>query len=218
LKYVIAFDLDGTLIESKDAIANAVEQTLKVFKLAPIDQTFVKESIGRPIREVFMTVSEDASLLDKLVSNFRAELAQNGHEFTRIMPGVVESLDVLKREGYILSIASNKPSSLSIIILEQLGLLKFFKFIAGPDLAKEKPSSEMLEKIVVQSNCKLVTLVGDTQDDLLCANNYGVDGIFYNFEKKSPPNSFPANLSFIEIDHFDHLPRAIKTLKGEKNG
>jgi len=212
----IAFDLDGTLIDSKHAISSAVNCVLKSHNLPKLDEIYVQSTIGRPIREVFEKTTQDQELVNELVAAFRQELALNGHELTQVMPGAVEALSSLEARGYSLAIASNKPSDLSKTVLEKLNLKYLFVHIEGPDTSEPKPSPEMLFRIAQFTQKEVLAMVGDTADDINCASNYGIQGIFYGHGYDIYRNQIKnSNTKFIE--KFEELPGLIYSLDRGSN-
>ena len=210
------FDLDGTLVESRYAISSAVNVTLGRFKLPQLGVAFVQSTIGRPVREVFAKSSQNPDLVDSMVQSFREELAVNGHKLTTVIPGVLQTLEVIRSYGIVMAIASNKPSELSNIVLSQLGLRDFFSYITGPDLVQPKPSSDMLVNIAETLKTKVFAMVGDTEDDIRCAKNYGVKGLLYCGDKQ--PFTFDSQDLFpIVFRNFHELPELINSIERGSN-
>jgi phosphoglycolate phosphatase len=209
---VIAFDLDGTLIESKYAIAKSFNSILTKYSFKEMLDQEIYSSIGRPIEEVFERVTDDRQKLQEMVKDFRIELGENGHESTTIIANVIDALKYLREMNYKLAIVSNKPTNLSGKILEQLRLLHFFDFIAGPDLADPKPSGEMLRLCSEYLNSEIVCMVGDTEDDIRCAENFGIIGLLYDHLASI---TLSDTMKHYRFNNFLDLPLLIKSIQGE---
>jgi len=209
---IIAFDLDGTLIESKYAIAKSFNAILTKYSFKETLDQEIYSSIGRPIEEVFERVTDDRQKLQEMVEDFRIELGANGHESTTINPNVIDALNYLNEMDYRLAIVSNKPTNLSVKVLDQLGLLRFFDFIAGPDLADPKPSGEMLRLCSEYFNSEIVCMVGDTEDDITCAGNFGIPGLLYDH---SDSINLPDTIKHYKFNNFLDLPLLITSIQGE---
>jgi phosphoglycolate phosphatase len=207
----IAFDLDGTLIDSARAISSAVNFTIKKFDFEPLDSNFIESTIGRPIQEVFAKVNHDNDLIESMVVRFREELALNGHKLTSLMPGVLRTLEILQKDGYLMCIASNKPSTLSKVMLSQMGIDKYFELVVGPDITKPKPHPEMLSEIAAFTKTEIIAMIGDTADDIECANKFGVAGLLYSRESNATL-TLKEHSPAIIFNDFGELPVHIQSL------
>lgn len=209
---VIAFDLDGTLIDSKYAIAKSFNKILTKYSFKEMSDQEIYSSVGRPIEEIFEKVTDNRQKLQEMVEDFRIELGANGHESTTIITNVIDVLKYLREMNYKLAIVSNKPTNLSDKVLDQLGLLHFFDFIAGPDLADPKPSGEMLRLCSEYFNSEIVCMVGDTEDDITCAGNFGIPGFLYDH---SDSITLPDTIKHYKFNNFLDLPLLITSIQGE---
>jgi phosphoglycolate phosphatase len=217
LRPSIAFDLDGTLIDSKFAIASSVNLVLKRNALPPMEDEFIFSTIGRPIEEVFSLSNCSVESISNLVSQFREELAVNGYRTTYVMPNARIALRKLMRARFQLHIVSNKPAALSRIVLEQLGLLENFKIIVGPKPLAPKPDPSMLQYLADHSESEIIAMVGDTDDDLNCAKRFGTCGLIYrptNLQIESSSASLADRNSFSD---FIDLPDRIFEIKDNQN-
>jgi phosphoglycolate phosphatase len=209
---VIAFDLDGTLIESKYAIAKSFNKILTNYSFQEMPVQEIYSSIGRPIEEIFERVTDDRQKLQEMVQDFRIELGANGHKSTTIITNVIDVLKYFTQMNYKLAIVSNKPTSLSGKVLDQLELLHFFDFIAGPDLADPKPSGEMLRLCSEYFNSEIACMVGDTEDDIRCAGNFGIPGLLFDH---SDSKTLPDTIKYYTFNNFLDLPLLITSIQGE---
>jgi len=159
----VAFDLDGTLVDSYRAIASSLNHARAHHDLAPLTESEARLRVGRGLE----------SLIEELVGRDRVELGVRlfrSHyqkvyaEGTFLLPGVAETLEQLRSRGVRLSVASNKPARFGRPILERFGLLDHMDTVEGPDVAgRTKPDPAMLTRCMqaMQSTPATTLYVGD---------------------------------------------------------
>ena len=140
------FDLDGTIIDSKEAILNSAIRTLEKFGISNAIKQDILDSVGLPISYAFAKfLSGDA--LESAVRNFRVDLAETGSSTTYLYEDTMTSLMELQQMGVTLAIATNKHEPLAREVLKQKGIESFFGEVQGADSSPAKPSPEMLLKL-----------------------------------------------------------------------
>lgn len=163
---LIITDLDGTLVDSKRAVARSTVVTLENFTDGKyFDEDFFKY-LGVPIREVL----KNFVLFEKLeesVTFFRSHLRDHGKSLTTVFPGVPESLEKLRSSGARVVVASNKVSSLSKAVLEQQGILELIDSVQGSNNHPPKPSPDMLISAKREFPNANSFMVGDRPEDIL---------------------------------------------------
>ena len=113
------FDLDGTLIDSREDIAGAVNLLRARFGLAPLPTETVVSFVGNGIRKLVERAfeQEDPALVEKakeqIVDCYRETLVVK----TTLYPGVADGLRILKTAGFKLAIATNKPHVLCAALM-----------------------------------------------------------------------------------------------------
>src|SRR5208282_913088 len=134
---LIIFDLDGTLIDSSIDIANAINYAVEPYGVAPLTVqeviSLVGEGISRLMENIILKEGIGAdrdSLTERFVKYYSAHLIDN----TPVYPGVRETLSQLG--AFRKAVISNKRESLSVKILEQLGLSEYMDAIVGSDTLK----------------------------------------------------------------------------------
>lgn len=199
---LIIFDMDGTLIDSGNVISNTINFVRKNLELEPIDKDTMLKAMNDPTinsSEYFYGTPHFTDEQTKLFTEY-----YDKHCISDIIlyDGIKELLDELK-DHYTLSVATNASSSYAKRMLEFLGILEHFHFIAGADMVTHpKPNGEMLslvcETIGTKKECSL--LIGDSKKDLLAANDFGIECILVNWGFS---------------DHFDGAVETIENLKRE---
>jgi phosphoglycolate phosphatase len=173
------FDLDGTLVDTRRDIVEAVNHVLQlhdrpVAKLTTVI-SWVGDGVDDMMKRAFKTHEEQ--FIDELVNEFRSSYMDHCTDFSHTYEGCTETLTSLQERGAHLSVLTNKPQDLSLEILRRLGILQYFDRVVGSndaDLRKPNPSN-LLSLIRDTGTSKDRTLmVGDSRNDILVARNAGV--------------------------------------------
>ena len=217
----IAFDLDGTLVDTAPDLVGTLNVILGEEGLAPLAMTHARSLIGHGARRLiergFQAAGEPleaermGGLFDRFIARYRAHLADESRPF----PGCVAALEALKADGARLAVCTNKPTGLSNALLEALGMAPLFDAVVGLDTAPAaKPDPRHLEAAVLAAGgrAERALMVGDAATDAGAARALRVPLILVSFGYTDTP---AAELSpDILIDHFDQLPAAVRRLLG----
>ena len=170
----VAFDLDGTLIDSRADIAAGVNHVLRSFDLAEIDVATVSQYVGEGARV----------LIERALGPGRQALVERGFErfvvyydrhlldATRPYPGIPEALAALADDGVALSVLTNKPVAMTRAILAGLGLApRFVAVLGGDSLPVRKPDPTGLAQLraLTATPREQMLLVGDSDIDVRTA-------------------------------------------------
>ncbi|AHK74572.1 HAD family hydrolase [Campylobacter coli] len=172
MKKTILFDLDGTLIDSTDAILNSFQGAFKILGLTPKNNEEIKNLIGHPLEHMFKILyHEKAHLSQEFVLAYREIYSQIYLEQTTLLPKAKEALE-LAFEIADLGIVTTKGGKFTPLLLEHLGVKKFFKtLITLEDITNPKPHAEpillALEKM--QKTKENAYMIGDTILDIQAA-------------------------------------------------
>ncbi|MBN2318781.1 MAG: HAD-IA family hydrolase [Acidobacteria bacterium] len=176
------FDLDGTLIDSKDDIATAVNLVLDKLEFPPLPVYRVIEFVGNGVKKLLeRTLREihdhepDEDLLLEGIRIFREEYAKHMLDQTRLYPGVD---DALRRLSWAdMAVVSNKPERYSKPILEGLGVSGRFRAILGEETAhayKPDPAPLKLAMELCGAAPSDTVMVGDSFVDIEAGKAAGV--------------------------------------------
>lgn len=224
----IAFDLDGTLVDTAPDLIGTLNHILTEEGLPALPLGEARPFIGHGARALLQQGFQAAGqtlhparlqqLFDRFIPHYRDRIAQESRPF----PGCEAALDALVAAGARLCVCTNKPSELSEALLEALCLLPRFAAVIGPDRAPApKPDAAHLRAAVDAAGGEMgrVILVGDSGADAGAARNAGAGLILVDFGYTEIP---ARDLSpDILISHFDELPDACVRLLaacGEKGG
>ncbi|HEX5378552.1 MAG TPA: phosphoglycolate phosphatase [Phenylobacterium sp.] len=215
----IAFDLDGTLVDSAPDLIGTLNLLLEQEAIAPLPlgdaRPFIGHGARRLIERGFAAQGHSVSpeQMDALFVRFIEHYSVHSADLTRPFPGVVESLTTLKAAGARLCVCTNKTTGLSTPILEALGLARFFDAVIGADAAPAaKPDARHLIHAVEAAGGRIdrAVMVGDASTDAGAARAAKVPLVLVSFGYTEIP---VADLNpDILIDHFDQLAESCARL------
>ena len=185
----IAFDLDGTLIDTPSAIVQTFAAVFAAMGETPPDAAATRATIGLPLPRAFGSLlglgDDDARVAEAVglyQTYFREIVLPRGREL--IFPGVVDGLAALRASGMTLTVATSKFHASAEALLRAAGIWDEFTVVLGADeVSRPKPEPEMvlriIEKLCVTANSTIV--VGDTTHDLTMANAAGARAIAVSY-------------------------------------
>lgn len=193
MKYkAIIFDLDGTLLNTIDDIANSVNSVLEKSGFPVYGTEEIKYFVGTGfynlIRLALPEKDRDEDTIKKLVEMLREEYGTRWNQFTRPYEGIPELLDELTKRDIKKAVLSNKADNFTKIIIDQLLPGWHFEAVFGerPDVPKKPDPTAALE-IADMLNIPLneIILLGDSSYDMQTAVSAGMfaAGALWGFRK-----------------------------------
>jgi len=175
---LLAFDLDGTLVDSAPAIVETVNQVLRENQLAPAPYAAVATLIGLPLETFWRTFTPlPPGAWDALTDRYRTIYRETAIPATVLFAEVRAVIEALLGAGYTLTIASSKITPVSSAVLAQVELLHPFALLMGNDrVTRPKPHAEMLTSTLAHFGlaASVALMIGDTTHDIDLGNNAGV--------------------------------------------
>jgi 2-phosphoglycolate phosphatase len=170
----IAFDLDGTLIDSRGDIVAAMNHALIKTGRNPLPGPVIVRFVGDGARLLCARaaqIPEHSDEVTRLVDLFVAYYEEHPIDFTRWTPGAQEMLEIFAEEmpEIALGICTNKPRATTDVILGALGVrTRFRAVVAGGDLPEKKPAPGPLLHFakLVRTPPEAVVMVGDGPQDI----------------------------------------------------
>ncbi len=221
----IAFDLDGTLVDTAPDLIGALNQVLGERSLAPLPVASARSLVGRGARVLIekgfaaagepLDVDHAPKLVDRFIEIYRSRIAVESTAFD----GLEAALDGLSDDGALLCICTNKPTDLSRLLIEALHLTSRFGSIVGADAApKPKPDASHFITAVelAGGDPRRAIMVGDSETDVATARAAGVPVITvpFGYTELTPEGL----MGDVLIRHFSELREAIETLLPALNG
>jgi phosphoglycolate phosphatase len=217
--WTIAFDLDGTLVDSAPDLIGTLNRLLVQEGLASAPLESAQTLIGSGARALLVHGFEAAGApieraqSDELFERFLVDYAAHIADGSQPFEGVVETLERLKERGAILVVATNKRSDLSELLLEKLDLTRHFAAVVGPDrVSARKPSGAHLKEAVSMAggDPARAIMVGDAAPDAGAAKDAGIPCVLVTFGyTPTPVEDLGGD---VLIDDFEDVEEAIDGL------
>jgi phosphoglycolate phosphatase len=202
---LLIFDWDGTLIDSSEKIITCMQRAAETTDLPVLNDDKVKNIIGLGLPEAIHTLFPDANAAER--EKFREHYALHYLEADqvpcRFFPGVMDTLEDLKREGHTLTVATGKARRGLERIWRNMELLDFFHASRCSDETRSKPHPQMLYELLEQFSTapEQALMVGDTTFDMEMARtanmpriavSYGVHSVevLENYQPKAVIDKF----------------------------
>ena len=187
----IIFDLDGTLIDSAHDVTHAVNMMLSEQSSPPLPVELVRPMIGDGVQVLIQRVLPAAGVMfpDERMLAHCATRYQHFYNLyptahTIVYDGVHEVLAKLQAEGRQLGVCTNKPHTLTNLILESLDMVSYFASILGSgQIEFLKPDARPLWTVMAQMGATRETCiyVGDSEVDITTARNAGIALILVSY-------------------------------------
>lgn len=172
----VIFDLDGTLIDSYQAIYLSFRHAYEKLGLPPLGYEEARKVVGLGLTITFQELLGKERTPEAL-RLFREKYWEVFPAHTRFLPGARELPGELNRRGIRQAIATNKLGRFSRAIVRHFGMESFFAAVLGDeDVARNKPDPEMLLAAIQKMGLPEteVVMVGDSPIDIEAARNAGI--------------------------------------------
>lgn len=190
---LIIFDLDGTLLDTIEDLANATNHALKQFNF-PLHDTasyrfFVGNGINKLIERALPKEHQNADAISMVKHEFLKYYLFHAEDCTKPYPGITELLAKLQQGGYQLGVASNKMHDATVDLVQRFfPEISFTSVLGQRDGIPVKPSPEILNEIVSTAGVlKSETLyIGDSGIDAQTAINANIQftGVLWGFRPR----------------------------------
>ncbi|MCW8837163.1 MAG: HAD family hydrolase [Thiovulaceae bacterium] len=175
---IILFDLDGTLIESTEAITSTFHHAFDVHGEKNPTDAEIQALIGHPLDVMFSRLGVDEDRVWDFVDTYKQRYRVISKIKTELLPQAKEAVE-LASSFATLGIVTTKTGLYSQELMEHFGLMHHFKVLIGREhVQKPKPDAEPILKALEQmQKDNDVWMIGDTELDLLSAKNAGVNSL-----------------------------------------
>lgn len=176
---IILFDLDGTLIDSTEAILEGFAVAFKTYGREVPDDEAIKNEIGYPLDVMFPTLGIPSEEVDAHVHAYKMHYRKISCAKTVLLPQAREAVELASKHA-TLGVVTTKTAKYSIELLEHMGLMHYFDVLVGrEDVEHPKPHPEPILKALskLQSDTNKYWMIGDTPMDILAANAAKINSV-----------------------------------------
>ncbi|HEI8868515.1 MULTISPECIES: phosphoglycolate phosphatase [Gammaproteobacteria] len=182
----LAFDLDGTLVDSAPGLAAAIDMALMELGCSPAGEARVGTWIGNGadvlVQRALRWAERDANpeLGQQMRARFDHFYAQTVSSGSRLFPQVRSTLAQLAAAGYPMALVTNKPTPFVAPLLQTLGIFDYFSLIiGGDDVIEKKPHPAPLYLVLgkLGLHASQLLFVGDSRNDIQAAQAAGCPSV-----------------------------------------
>lgn len=213
------FDCDGTLVDSQASICLAMEHCFAGQKLEPPARAAIRRIVGLSLVEAI------AQLLPQAEDDLHRHLAEEykrayfslrtaGHiEDEPLYDGILEAIETLDADGWLLGVATGKSDRGLIRVLEAHGLRRRFVTLQTADRHPSKPHPSMIETAIAEAGASPETtvMIGDTSFDMamaVAANAHPL-GVAWGYHT---PHDLRAAGAVRVVEHASAIPAVLEAL------
>lgn len=219
--YTIAFDLDGTLVDSAPDLHRSINQLLAAENLPPASLADVRTYVGQGASALIVRafavhgVHPDEARLSLLTDEYLSVYASDIAAHSIIFPAVVDALEKLAAASATLCVCTNKRTDLSNQLLDALDLTRHFAAVVGADVAprrKPHPDHFLAAIRAAHGDPARAMMIGDSINDVSTAKAAGAPvAVYAHGYTDTAPELLGADAVF---GHYKELPDLIVRLAG----
>jgi len=176
---IILFDLDGTLIDSTEAILESFHYAFDSLNIDRPDNKYILAEIGYPLDIMFKSLGIKDNIILKIVAKYKEKYRLISRDKTFLLPKAEESLIEASRIAR-LGVVTTKTTKYSIELLEHMNIKDYFEvFIGREDVIHPKPHPEPILKALSQLDSDKTDcwMIGDTCMDINSAKEANINSI-----------------------------------------
>jgi phosphoglycolate phosphatase len=180
MKTTILFDLDGTLIDSTEAIVESFRHSLEAYGESDhVSEGAITSQIGHTLETMFSAVGIAQEKIEAHVATYKLYYREISRHKTILLPGALEAI----REAAAfarLGIVTTKTGLYSRELMEHFGVMDYFEVLIGREhVENPKPHPEPIFKALerMHSSKEGAWMIGDTRLDIEASNRAGIGSV-----------------------------------------
>ena len=214
----LLLDIDGTLIDTLDAIVDSMNAAFAEFDVRPLAKEEIRPMIGMPVARQMATLrGMEGPVVDRITDRYYEFFLQHVEKGLPLFPGVAETLAKLDRP---IGTMTTRRLHGARRMLEVAGIAPYFRAVVGGDeVARPKPYPDLplYSAKALGLPPEACVVVGDSPVDILAgraARTWTVAAM-YGYGNPSAVREAKPNA---EISRFDELPAALADLEARASG
>ncbi|MEE8587860.1 MAG: HAD family hydrolase [Sulfurimonadaceae bacterium] len=175
----ILFDLDGTLIDSTEAILESFHNSFDVHEHPHPEDEAIKALIGHPLDVMYAELGVEETRVWDFVTTYKEYYRVISTQKTVLLPYAREAVEEAAKFAR-LGIVTTKTGKYSRVLMEHFELMHHFEVLIGrEDVENPKPHAEPIEKAMQKMGVtkELCWIIGDTRLDIGSANSAGINSV-----------------------------------------
>lgn len=183
MKYQLAvFDLDGTILDTLEDLADSLNHALKKAGCQERTLEEVRSFVGNGMRmlvERALPQGEDEQTVQMVLAELKADYKRHCADKTKPYQGILELLEALKDAGYRLAVVSNKADYAVQILCRQYFEGIFDLTVGEREGIQKKPAPDAVDAVLEELQIKKenAVYIGDSEVDILTAKNAKMESI-----------------------------------------
>jgi len=187
----IIFDMDGTLLNTLDDLADSVNYALEIHGFPKREKNHVREAIGNGVGKLIECCMPEVFSENEyraVLSTFKEYYGEHSNDKTHVFDGMLEMIKKLKEQGATVAIVSNKINS-AVQELPEIYFPGLIDCVTGErEGVRRKPEPDVIFATLEQldKSPKKAVYIGDTEVDIQTAKNAGIKGISITWGFRDP--------------------------------
>jgi phosphoglycolate phosphatase len=181
---LIAFDLDGTILDTIYDLHASLNYVLKKYDLDTVELSEAKNNIGNGIKNLVLRSlkGKKEELIDDIYKDFMDYYKVNYAVYTKPYDGIYRVLDYLKSKDIILGVITNKNEEIAKNLIKHF-YNGYFDFVIGDNDMKRKPNPEKMDWVINNYNVSAdeILYIGDSNVDFDFVSNSNVNGAYLSY-------------------------------------